>query len=131
MTLQEFREKYYLHDSSIEKVTFDPEKKILTLTIELCFWWQDWYDKKEPTNGLIRITFENVSLFEYDDSIADRIFSDELDSEIHCADLDENGVLVFFSVEVIDYSNDDDDIYYSLKVKAENVEVEELERYTL
>ena len=27
MTMQEFEEKYYLHDSSIEKVSFDAEKK--------------------------------------------------------------------------------------------------------
>ena len=131
MTLYELREKYYFHDSNIEKVDFDADKKILTLEIEFCFWWQPWHEKNKPSNGLIRLTFEEVSLFEYDDDIADRIFSDELDSEILKGELDEEGNLVFFSVETPDFSNDDEDIYWQLKINAANVEVEELERYNL
>ena len=130
MTLYELREKYYFHDSSIQKVDFDADKKVLTLEIEFCFWWQPWYNKSEPTNGLIRLTFEDVSLFEYDDDIAARIFSD-IDSEILKGELDEIGNLVFFSVETPDFSNDDEDIYWLLKINAANVEVEELERYNL
>ena len=131
MTLYELREKYYFHDSSIQKVDFDADKKVLTLEIEFCFWWQPWYNKSEPTNGLIRLTFEDVSLFEYDDDIADRIFFDELDSEILKGELDAEGNLVFFSVETPDFSDDDEDIYWLLKINAANVEVEELERYNL
>ena len=128
MTLQEFRRKYYFHDSSIEKIEYDAENKTLTLTIEFCFWAQLWYDKTTPKNGLIAVTFEDVSLFEYDDDIADKIFSD-IDSEIRDAELDADGRLNFFSVEY-DYSSDDD-IYWLLKIKAANVEVTELERYNL
>lgn len=128
MTLQEFRGQYYLHDSSIEKIDFDADKKVLTMKIEFCFWMQDWYDKTTPKNGLIAVTFEDVSLFEYDDDIADRIFSD-IDSEIRDAELDADGNLEFFSVEY-DY-NSDDDIYWLLKINAANVEVTELERYNL
>lgn len=130
MTLYELREKYYFHDSSIVKVDFDAENKVLKLEIAFCFWMQPWYDKSEPSNGLIRLTFEDVSLFEYDDDIADRIFSN-IDSEIHSGELDDDGNLVFFSVETPDFSNDDEDIYWSLKINAANVEVEELERYNL
>ncbi|MBQ3441964.1 MAG: hypothetical protein IJG33_01830 [Selenomonadaceae bacterium] len=50
MTPLEFVEKYYLHDSSIEHVDFDADKKVLVLTIEFCFWWQPWYKKDEPKN---------------------------------------------------------------------------------
>ena len=131
MTLHELREKYYFHDSSIVKVAFDADKKILTLEIEFCFWWKPWYNKSEPSNGLIRLTFEDVSLFEYDDDIADRIFLDELDSEILKVELDAEGNLVFFSVETPDFSDDDEYIYWQLKINAANVEVEELERYNL
>ena len=131
MTLYELREKYYFHDSSIVKVAFDADKKILTLEIEFCFWMQEWYDKSEPSNGLIRLTFDDVSRFEYDDNIADRIFFDELDSEILKGELDAEGNLVFFSVEMPDFSNDDEDIYWLLKINAANVEVKELERYNL
>ena len=130
MTLYELREKYYFHDSSIVKVDFDAENKVLKLEIAFCFWMQEWYDKSEPSNGLIRLTFEDVLLFEYDDDIADRIFSN-IDSEIHSGELDDDGNLVFFSVETPDFSNDDEDIYWSLKINAANVEVEELERYNL
>ena len=129
MTLQEFREKHYLHDSSIEKIEYDAENKTLTMKIEFCFWMQNWYDKTTPKNGLIAVTFEDVSLFEYDDDIADRIFSDELDSEIRDAELDADGNLEFFSVEYD--CNSDDDIYWLLKINAANVEVTELERYNL
>ena len=48
VTVTEFVEKYYLHDSSIEKIDYDADKKILSLTIEFCFWWQPWYNKNEP-----------------------------------------------------------------------------------
>ena len=35
MTLAEFEDKYYLHDSSIDKIDYDADKKILTLTTAL------------------------------------------------------------------------------------------------
>lgn len=130
MTLPELREKYYFHDSNIEKIEYDAVNKTLALTIDFCFWWQPWHKKSEPSNGLIRLTFESVSLFEYDNNIADRIFSDELDSEILEGELDEDGNLVFFSIEA-GYNSDCDDIYWQLKIKAANVKVEELERYDL
>jgi hypothetical protein len=129
MTLQDFRGKYYLHDSSIEKIDFDAENKTLTLTIEFCFWMQNWYDKTTPKNGLIAVTFENVSLFEYDANISDKIFSN-IDSEIRDAELNADGCLEFFSVEY-SYDSDRDDIYWLLKINAANVEVTELERYNL
>lgn len=126
MTPLEFVERYYLHDSNIERVDFDADKKVLTLIIEFCFWWQPWYKKDEPKNGLIRVTFKDVSSFEYDDDIAGRIFSDELDSEILLGDYDD-GNLIIVAVEYLE----PEDIYYRLKIKAAGVEVEELSRYTL
>ena len=129
MTLQDFRKQYYLHDSSIEKIDFDADKKVLTMKIDFCFWMQEWYDKTTPKNGLIAVIFEDVSIFEYDDDIADKIF-DELDSEIRNAELDADGNLEFFSVEY-SYNSDSDDIYWLLKINAANVEVTEIERYNL
>ena len=130
LTITEFAEKYYLHDSNIEKINFDEKTKNLTLTIEFCFWMQNWYKNDEPTNGKISVTFENVSFLEYDENISEKIFSNELDSEIYSADIDEDGNFVIFSVETISDS-DCDDIYWNLKIKSENVEVTELERYNL
>ena len=129
MTIEEFAERYYLHDSSLEKVEFDADKKFLALTIEFCFWMQDWYDKSEPSNGLIRVTFKDVSIFEYDDDIAEKIFSD-IDSEIREVELDADENFILFAVETADYA-EQDDIYFLLKISAASVYVEELERYNL
>ena len=56
-----------------------------------------------------------------------KIFSDELDNEILSAEPDDNGNFVIFSVE----TSTDEEIYWKLKIKADNVEVTELERYNL
>ncbi|MBQ6130961.1 MAG: hypothetical protein IJL12_01270 [Selenomonadaceae bacterium] len=129
MTIEQFAERYYLHDSSLEKVDFDVDKKILALTIEFCFWMQNWYDKSEPSNGLIRATFKDVSIFEYDDCIAEKIFSN-IDSEIRYGKIDTDGNFILFAVEAADYA-EQDDIYFLLKISAASVDVEELERYNL
>lgn len=126
MLIKEFAEKYNLHDSGIEKIFYDAEHKKLVLTIEFCFWMQNWYVECEPSNGKISVTFENVSLFEHDENISDRIFSEELDSEIYSADIDDDGNFVIFSVDTAC-----DEIYWQLKIKSKNVEVVELERYDL
>ena len=127
MTITAFVEKYYLHDSSIEKVDFDADNKILTLTIEFCFWWQPWYKKSEPSNGLIRVTFTDVSLFIYDDYASDKIFTDELDNEILDADIENGDTLV---LGIYDHLPPED-TFYQLKISAISVEVDELERCNL
>lgn len=127
MTTAEFEEKYYLHDSSITKVKFDAENKTLRLEIEFCFWMQDWYDKTTPTNGKITVNFENVSAFEYDEHDISAPL-ENLNTEIRSTKVDA-GTLHIFMWENIE--GDDDDIYPELKIRAENVTVEELERYNL
>ena len=125
MPVAEFVERYYLHDSNIEKINFDAAKKILTLTIDFCFWLQPWYNKIKLPNDLIRVTFNNVSGFEYDDAIAEKIFSD-LGSEIHIANIDADRNFTIFAVETADYAKQDD-IYFSLKINAAAVNVEEFQ----
>lgn len=127
VTVTEFVEKYYLHDSSIEKIDYDADKKILSLTIEFCFWWQPWYNKNEPKNGLIRVTFSDVSLFSYDDYAFDRLFADELDNEILDTDLEESQTLI---LGIYDHLPPED-TFYQLKINAADVDVAELERYNL
>jgi len=123
LTVTEFEEKYYLHDSSLEKVEFDAENKKLTLTIDLCFWMQLWYEQGKPENGYIAVTFENVSFYEYEDHEITKILSD-LDTEIRTTKIDETGALEILMWE--SYSKFDDDIYPILKVKAEKVTVAEV-----
>ena len=123
MTITEFAKKYYLHDSSIDKVEFDAENKKLTLTIDFCFWMQLWYEQGKPENGYIAVTFENVSFYEYEDHEITAVL-ENLDTEIRTAEIDENGALKILMWEYL--KKIDDDIYPILKVKAENVTVEEL-----
>lgn len=123
MTITEFAKKYYLHDSSIDKVEFDAENKKLTLTIDFCFWMQLWYEQGKPENGYIAVTFENVSFFEYEQHEFSNIL-ENLDTEIDHIEIDENGALEILMWEYL--KKIDDDIYSILKVKAENVTVEEL-----
>lgn len=129
MTLQEFRAKYYLHDSSIEKIDFDAENKTLTLTIEFCFWMQNRYDKTTPKNGLIAVTFENVSHYSYDGYDPSKLFSDSA-PEILQTEIADDDTLVIYTFEFVRYEPGED-LYPVMKIKAANVEVTELERYNL
>ena len=126
MTIAEFEEKYYLHDSSIEKIEYDAANKKLVLTICFCFWMQLWYNQNELPNGYIAVTFENVSLYEYEDHEITEILSD-LDTEIRNTKVDAAGTLFIFMWEYV--SKIDEDIYPVIKIKAENVTVKEISRY--
>ena len=129
MTLQEFRRQYYLHDSSIEKIDFDAENKTLTLTIEFCFWMQLWYDKTTPKNGLIAVTFENVSHYSYEGYDPSKLFND-CEPEILQTEIADDGTLVIYTFEFVRYEPGED-LYPIMKIHADNVEVEEIERYNL
>lgn len=123
MTIPEFEEKYYLHDSTIDKIEYDAENKKLTLTIDFCFWMQLWYEQGKPENGYIAVTFENVSFYEYEDREITAVL-DNLDTEIRTAKIDETGALEILMWEYL--KKIDDDIYPTIKIKAENVTIEEL-----
>lgn len=129
LTLAEFKEKYYLHDSSIDKIDYDAENKRLTLTIDFCFWMQNWYDKTTPTNGFIAATFENVSHYSYEGYDPSKLFSDYTPEILH-TEIADDGTLILYTFEFIRYEPGED-LYPVMKIKAENVEVEELERYNI
>ena len=86
---------------------------------------QPWYVKGEQSeSGLIRVTFDGVSRFEYDDYAADLIFG-ELDNEILDIAIDETGTMILGIQEVIDW-HEWRTVFYQLKINAANVEVEAL-----
>lgn len=127
MTVTEFEETYYLHDSMIEKIEYDAENKTLRLEIDFCFWMQNWYNAEELPNGYIAVTFENVSRYEYEYHAITKVL-DNLNTEIRSTKVDA-GTLSIFMWENIE--GDDDDIYPELKICAENVTVAELKRYNV
>ena len=87
MTIKNFAAKYSLHDSTIARIEYAADK-ILALTIESCWWLPSDGKLGEMINSMIRATFEDVSRFEYDDSIADRILDAEINSEVFNDDID-------------------------------------------
>ena len=125
MTIAEFEEKYYLHDSSIEKIEYDATNKRLTLTIDFCFWMQIWYDKETPENGLISVIFDNVSLFEYEQHDFINIL-ENIDTEVRRTEF-ENEVLKIFIFEYKDI----EDAFWWIKIKADNVTFIDLKQSTV
>lgn len=127
LPLAEFEEKYYLHDSGIEKINFDEKTNTLTMTIEFCFWMQTWFNEGELKNGLIEVCFENVASFEYEQHDFKNIL-ENLDTEVIQTEIDEYGTLNIIVREYTSFQPLDMD-FWRIKIKADNVEVTELERY--
>lgn len=67
MKIDEFLNKYTLHDSTLEFIEFDKENSEMTLTVDFCFWMQPDYQKDSPENGLVKIIFHNTSNYTFDD----------------------------------------------------------------
>ena len=123
MTLAEFEERYYLHDSTIDKIDFDADKKILTLTIDFCFWIQSWYEATLPKNGLIAVTFENVSRYSYEDYDPTKFLGDHVPEILHTEIAD--GMLILGTFELVRYEPGED-LYPVMKIQADNVTVTNL-----
>lgn len=121
LTLSEFEKKYYLHDSSIEKIIYDEENKNLILEIEFCFWMQNWYSKNEPSNGKISVSFKNVSVFEYHHHDFENIL-ENLDTEVRQTEISDERLKIY----IYEY-NEIEDSFWWIEIKAENIEVTELE----
>lgn len=128
LTVSEFEERYYLHDSSIEKIFYDEENHRLTLTIDFCFWMQRWYDKNHAKNGLISVTFDNVADYVYEDYDPSKLFSDYTPDILH-TEIDEDGRLILYTFEFVRYEPGED-IYPVMKIKADNVTVTDLNKPT-
>ena len=122
MTVKNFADKYFLHDSGSEEVKYADADKNLVLKIDACNWWAIDGKPNEMINGVIRATFKDVSRFEYDDCAADRIFAAELDNEIFDGDVEDCDTLI---LTIGDYLPPED-VFYRLKICAACVEVEEI-----
>ena len=122
LTIAEFAKKYYLHDSTIEKIEYSAENKTLKLEIDFCFLMQIWYDKNTPENGLIAVNFETVSMFEYENHEFNSIL-ENLDTEIDHTEITTNEVLEIY---IREYPLSGKDKFWWIRIKAENVTVEEI-----
>lgn len=127
MTLAEFEEKYYLHDSSIDEIEYDAENRTLRLKIDFCFWMQNWYNEGELPNGFIAVTFDNVTFYEYEDYDPSKLFSDFTPEILH-TEIADDGTLIMYTFEFVRYEPGED-LYPVMRIKADSVTVAELSRY--
>ena len=123
LTLTEFHERYYLHDSTIEDIQYNAENKTLTLTIDFCFWMQEWYPANTPPNGLIEVVFENARYYSYEDYDSSKLFGD-CTPEILQTEIDDD-TLILYTFEFVQYEPGKD-LYPTMKIKADNVTVRNL-----
>lgn len=61
LKINDFLQKYYLHDSLVENIVFDGTS--LIFYIELCYWKQKEYRPSEGEMKKIKLIFENVNHF--------------------------------------------------------------------
>lgn len=64
MKINDLLTKYTFHDSLIENIIYDAEKKNLILTIDFCLWMQEDYIESQPETAIIKLVFSNVTDFE-------------------------------------------------------------------
>ena len=107
MTIKEFEENYCLHDSELTNLEYDSVTQTATVTIDFC----------SSERGAITANFQNVSKLKYDEDKGHGEFGNTiLETQIN-----KDGTFIFKQM--------DDDIsdYYETIIKAENVEVTELD----
>ena len=118
MNIKEFDEKYYFHDSLIDKISYDENKRELTFVFDFCFWAQQGYKKEEKENGMLKVVFNGVE--SYDGPVGNDMSNwwSVLDGDI------KDGKYHFFIEDVRKDVIDSE--YFDIYINAENVEVEDL-----
>lgn len=80
MTIQELDNKYYFHDSMITHVDYLSEAHRLEITMDFCYWAQEWYKEDDPELMELKLTFEGIK--EYDGIIGDIDYYSIVDGDI-------------------------------------------------
>ena len=114
MTLKEFEANYYLHDSFIESLNYDTANAKLTLVINFAFWMQKDFEEGEEENGLIEVTFRNVTSFVSDGGDPAGDFVSVLNTAVN-----EDGV----AISLLD---DENGACTEMKITAAEVDVKKL-----
>lgn len=105
MTINEFVDKYNLHDSLLESITHDETTKKVVLSVDFCYWQQEGYQEDMDETGMIFIEFDEVESFKY---VPYQINSDEI---VDISQEDNRITLTVFN----DISNDNIDIIINAK----------------
>jgi len=75
MKIKELAEKYCFHDSLLESIEYDEQKKTATFNVDFCNWAQENYTDDAPETAMIQLCFKGV------DYIAN-----------HCVHIESNGI---------------------------------------
>lgn len=110
MKIVEFYNKYNLHDSFIESLSYNQENSTLVLNIEFAFWMQKSYKEGDRENGLIRVCFQGVREYQCNDNPAGE-FVGILSTELKNEDL------------VINLLDDETNESFEMYIRADSVDV--------
>jgi len=115
MTIPDFFQNYYFHDSSFLNMEYCPETRILRIYCQFCEFMQKHYQNSEPTNSDMLILFRNAS------------FSGEFfqDCEVLAQKLTDNHTICFF---LADETNSD---FSEFSVSADDVQIQVIRKYRL
>ena len=106
MLITEFVNKYYMHDSLIDYISY--ENSTVSMTIDFAFWMQNWYVQGNPETGPLKLEFKNVSFYQCPDQIP----------------LDEVSILeISIEDDILKFAllNDMTDEYLEIKIAASEV----------
>lgn len=113
MKVNEFLEKYCLHDSTIDEIRYNSHEKELIWHMDFAFWMQKDYVEGNPENGMINLHFYNVENYS---GLIGKIDWFSVDS----ITLHPNGII---TCVVLDDYNDD---CYIWNFYVSNIEIEDL-----
>ena len=77
MTISDFVEKYYLHDSGLKDIIVNKDNNTVHLMIDLCNWMQDDYVEGQPEILPIEVVFDGTTHMENLERDIDRECGDE------------------------------------------------------
>ena len=114
MKAKEFVDKYYLHDSLFEKVSFSKDTAVVSMIIDFAFWMQSWYKEGTAETGLISVTFNNVENYTCPENVDWE--------QISILQAEESDGVIKFSL-----MNDMEDSYLEMTIKSDDIVVEILD----
>ena len=114
MKAKEFVDKYYLHDSLFEKVSFSKDTAVVSMIIDFAFWMQSWYKEGTAETGLISVTFNNVENYTCPENVDWE--------QISILQAEESEGVIKFSL-----MNDMEDSYLEMIIKSDDIVVEILD----
>jgi hypothetical protein len=82
MSLQQFFERLYFHDSVVERLEYLPQEQKLILSLDFCNYMQDGYQENEPENIPGNLTFVGVTDFNSDPDLASIEWGKNQDGQI-------------------------------------------------